>query len=534
MRFGKFIVILALGMLAAFTACGGGGSTTPIKKTPALAAGNYVFYISGEDANNSVYFAAGVFTVNGSGVITSGEQDFSDATFFSRDAISSGTVVATGDSNLQITLQTGDSFIGPGGQNLDGTGAEVLNVAKVSSSKFLINEYDTWASASGEMNLQTSTSALCASASSAAPCGYAFNVSGLDSGDAPAALGGVIAVDSVGGISGTGSVLDLNDDGNLSTAQSLTASTVTSPDTFGVMSFALNSSAFPGGGDGVVLDGFIIDANHIRLIENGINDNFAGITGGTAIGQTGTGNFSKSSISGSSYVISAAGSDTVIGGPLQTAALITFRSDNSVSGNLSFNDFADQTPQGGSALVGGGTYAVDPTGRVTVSNIADAGNSSAPFAYNFEFYLTGDGHALLISMDANDIVGGLGYQQAASTFTGSSLNGKYAVDSGQILLSSGGLYEADAVGTLTANGSSMLTGFIDENNAQEPSPPGGSLEPNQSVSLTYATTSTNGVFTVTDPATEGVATLYLVDPTQGWVISNDATDLNLIYFDLQQ
>jgi hypothetical protein len=533
MRFGQFIVILALGMLAAFTACGGGSRTTPIKTTPALAAGNYVFYISGEDANNSVYFAAGVFTVNGSGVITSGEQDFSDATFFSRDAISSGTVVTTGDSNLQITLQTGDSFIGPGGQNLDGTGAEVLNVAKVSSSKFLINEYDTWASASGEMNLQTSTSALCASASSDAPCGYVFNLSGLDSGDAPAALGGVIAVDSVGGISGTGSVLDLNDDGNLSTAQSLTASTVTSPDTFGVMSFALNSSAFPGGGDGVVLDGFVIDANHIRFIENGINDNFAGITGGTAIGQTGTGNFSKSSISGSSYVISAAGSDTVIGGPLQTAALIAFRSDGSVSGNLSFNDFADQTPQGGSALVNGdGAYAVEPTGRVTVSNITDGNNSSVPFAYNFEFYLTGDGHALLISMDANDIVGGLGYQQAASTFTASSLSGNYAVDSGQIQLSSGGLYEADAVGTLTANGSSTLTGFIDENNAQDCD--GGSLEPNQAVSLTYATTSTNGIFTVTDPSSGSDATLYLVDPTQGWVISNDATDLNLIYFDLQQ
>ena len=142
--------------------------------TPALAAGNYVYYVAGTDSGaagygSSQYFVAGVFTTDGSGNITGGEQDFSDYNYFvSVEPITSGSIASSataGDVNLTITLNTGDANIGPGATTIGaGSGTLVLNVSMASTTKGLVNEYDSWASGSGELNFQTSTAALCTTA----------------------------------------------------------------------------------------------------------------------------------------------------------------------------------------------------------------------------------------------------------------------------------------------------------------------------------------------------------------------------------
>jgi hypothetical protein len=477
-----------------------------------LAPGNYVFSLTGGDANG-FYTLAGVFTVASSGVISGGEQDFSDFNNFAHDAISSGSVVASTDGNLLITLNTGDIVIGPGGN-----GTETLNATLVSTSKALLTEFDSSASSSGELDLQ-------ATGLSGPSGSYAFFTTGLDAANGfPIAIGGVINVDSAGGISGAGSVYDVNDAGMLSPGQLFTASTVsTTPDSFGMVTFTLNTSSLTS--PGVIVDGYMVDASHIRLVENWRSDNLRATTGGTALGQTGAGSFSTSSISGFSYVFGTAGGD-IVSGAQQAAGILTFNSNGTVSGTLSFNDLTTQNVQGGSTLAAG-TYTVDSTGRVTLTGLTDS-TISPTFNYNLQLYLKGDGNALVISMDSADVLAGVGDQQAIS-LTAGSFSGNYALDVGQTVPSGVSLFEQDGVGTITANGGS-LTGFLDVNESGIPAS-------DLALSGTFAIGSTNGLLTgtITDPVS-GISdtfTYYIVDTTKVVAIENDANQLTLGFFELQ-
>lgn len=520
---------------------------------PPLAAGNYVYYVSGEDNNSQgagPYYATGVFAVNASGAITGGEQTFIDLFWYApQDNIVSATssVVAGNNGNVLITLDTGDTSIGV-------AGVETLNVSMVSASKGLLTEYDTSASGSGTLDLQTST---------AAPAGgYAFFTAGLDGlGPLPIAIGGVINVDSVGGISGTGSVFDQNDDGTLSPNELFAASIVTTPDSFGQVTFDLK----PKTPDSTVLEfimvGYIVDADHIRWVEDGFDDTLQGTMGGTALGQGNkVGTYSSSSLSGSSGIFGAVGYDT--NGPLQTAGLLSFNADGSVGGNVSFNDFVALSPQGGTALAAETTpcspgpastacYAVDSTGRVTITNVTD--NTTTPtFDYNFQLYLAQDG-ATVISMDTiivprgSDILAGLAYgQTGAGTFTAGSFDGNYVLNVDQQDTNSTSEFEYDGIGSVLADGTNAFTGFLDLNGilttplTPTPGTAGGvtgTFAPNANGVFTGTIT---GIDTVNASTTADKFTFYLIGATSGPSvgvigIENDITEqLTFATFELQQ
>ncbi|HZC24198.1 MAG TPA: hypothetical protein VE866_12720, partial [Candidatus Binatia bacterium] len=215
----------------------------------ALAAGNYVFSVTGTDSGagggsgaaspSSSYFAAGVIAVTSAGSITGG-MSFSDYNYYVQESITSGTVaVNPADTNLLITINTGDTNIGPGGATGVGTGTLVFSVAMASSTRGLMTEYDSWATSVGELNAQTSTAALCPTT----PCGYAFYLNGLDSNPGnPIGVGGVFTIDGASGsISGTGSVFDENDAGTLSPGIAVSASSVSPPDIMGYVTITINS-----------------------------------------------------------------------------------------------------------------------------------------------------------------------------------------------------------------------------------------------------------------------------------------------------
>jgi hypothetical protein len=498
-----------------------------------LAAGTYVYSLSGQNANG-LYSVSGAFTVASGQVITGGEQDFIDVdpnTVLARPL--NDTIQATGssltslpDGNLEITLNTGDPIVGV-------SGVETLQATLVSSSKALIIEFDS-ATSSGTLDLQTSTPATPSG-------GYAFYVSGEDpAGPAITAIGGVINVDSPGGISGTGSVFDLNDFflPSVYTDQLFAASIVTSPSPggFGRVEFILNTdssdSINTGAGSPLQINliGYVVDAGHIRLVETG--DTYGGVTGGSALGQTGT--FTNASISGSSYVIGTTGTDDTfafqVAGVLTLTATSGSSTAGTVSGTLNYNDLAVQNGQGGTPF--SGTYTLDTVnaGRITLSNLTD---SAGDFSYNLQLYLTGDGHATVISVDANDVVAGLGFQQQTGSFTASSFSGSYAFGFGQIA-SSGD--ELDGVGALTADGVSSLAGFANINAFLN----GGIASLDNPVSGTFAANA-NGIFTgsitgidSTSAATADSFTYYLVDGTQAVAIETDTNQLTLGYVVLQQ
>lgn len=532
---------------------------------------NYVFAISGDDANGSPFHAAGVFTVSSTGTaITTGEQDFADFDGEVHDTISSGTIATStsaGDGNLTITLQTGDPCIGPGSNGScssgTGSGVEVLNVSPISSSKGVLTEYDSWATAKGTLDLQSTTLATPSG-------GYAFSL-GLDPYPdyIPLVFGGVLNVDNAGGagnISGNGSIFDINVFGSgtaLALQSVIPPSNVTGPDTLGLVTFNIYSSGVlqDGSTPGLVLLGYMVDSGHIRLVENSNADALQFFMGGTAIGQTGTGTFSASSVSGSTYIFSTSGNDQSANALLQAAGALTFNADGSVSGNLGFNDLDAQSPQGGTVLAAevgatpcsSGTavtpcYTVDAvgtgadggTGRVTITNLTDS-TTNPTFNYNLELYLDGNGHATVISLDSTDVLGGMSSQQTGS-FSTASFNGSYAVNAGGVEITD--FDEFESAGQVVANGLEAFEGAADLNwiFSSGPTftdePVAGSLALsgtgiyNGSISgLDLTTCPVYGVGS--SACSQDAFTFYFVDSTKAVAIENDINQLTLGSFELQ-
>jgi hypothetical protein len=478
-----------------------------------LANGTYVFQLSSGSTGSQASVITGVLVAR-NGAITGGEQD---TTYFTSDAdndlstysafeqISRGSYATTPDGNLQISITVPVS----GGETLNGTLA-------AGGHGFIAGVNGT--PANGTLDLQTSM---------AAPSGgYAVALLGGDPYAGPEWIGGILNIDSAGGISGNGSILDVIDSlpgYGTGGSHSVGASTVSAPDANGRVQIQLQpagSSPLPT----LDLAGYIIDATHIRLTTVADTSGYLnqqGVLGGTALGQGGnTGHFSTASLAGSSYVFGAQGSDTQQ--VLQIAGVLSLKADGTVSGTLNWNDQTGSAAQ--SPIPFTGSYTVDPTGRVTLTNLTDG----STFHYSSFFYLTGDGNGLVLSNDSDDVFAGQAFQQQTAAFTAASFSGSYGLNAALFSMSSpfNDQQSATAIGSVnavTSSGATAVDGFADNGNGAADFAISGSFAPNA-----------NGIFEGTlagfDPASRSTAanfTLYLVDGTQGVLIETDNKLLTL-------
>lgn len=472
---------------------------------PTLGDGTYVFQISSPGMSEDI-FVTGVIRAH-AGLILGGEQDAiaydqNGYPYSNFEQITGGSYATTASGNLQVNIQVGQYT------------AETMYGTLASGGKGFIDVLNGVAG-SGSLDLQTS---------SAAPTGgYAISLFGDNPYNSPAWIGGVINIGGEGKISGIGSELDVINSGyGINGTQTLSASTVSAPDAFGRVAIQLNPS--PTSQMPVLnLAGYMVDSTHMRISQVGIPDNsyylYLSVTGGTALGQgAATGKYSATGLVGSSYVVGAQGSDLY--GSLQLAGVIRFKAGNSISGTLNWNDLAGRNPQ--SPLAVTGTYTVEPTGRVTLSNLTDG----ATFQYSLHLYLAAGG-GLVLSSDSNDVFAGETFQQQSSAFSESSLLGTYGLNaSGYNRTSTGASQWGDTAGSVTAavaNGADALTGFAAT----------GSTTVDFAISGEF-TPSAGGVFTGTlagfDPtsrATPADFTLYMVDNTQGVLIETDNAQLTL-------
>jgi hypothetical protein len=484
-----------------------------------LADGIYAFTLGGGNSGsggNGIH-VAGAFEVK-NGAITGGEQDFISFSGAFSDLINGtgSSISTTADGNLQITLTTcNGKTCTSTDTNVGVNGVETLHGTLVSTSRVLITEFDMFATASGSLDLQVSPIPAPAQ-------GYAFFTSGITSGFAPLGIGGIINVDGTPSsgtvsISGTGSVFDVNSGFvNISPDQSFAASSVTTPDTFGRVVFTLNPSSAslisP-----FTLVGYIVDSGHIHLVET--SDAFLGITGGEALGQgNNTGKFSSATLSGSSFVFGATGGNTMFG--FQMAGLLTLNSGGTVNGTLNCNDTKASCAQSPTTFTGG-TYTVDATGRVTLTNLTSN-------AITLQLYLSGSGTGTVVSMDlSSDEVSGLAYQQTAgASFSGSYGMNATGIDSNQL--------EFDDVGPVSA-GTGSLTGSIDRNYAATSTPTSGL--PVSGTFTPFASGVLTGTITgleVPSNTTTPTFTYYIVDTTRVVAIETDTNQLTLVHFELKQ
>ncbi len=476
---------------------------------PALANGTYVFQIAGPPGNQA-FFVTGVLVAS-AGRITGGEQDSISFTTDSNgnssgnpifETITGGSYTTTPDGNLQISIALGpnavETLVGTLGAGNHGFVAG-LNGASVS----------------GSLDLQSSA---------AAPAGgYAISLFGGDAAEAPMWLAGVLNVDGVGSISGAGSILDAVDGGGQQTGTyTLGMSSVSAPDARGRIQIQLQpgeSALQP-----ITLAGYIVDSTHIRLIESGDTSdlaNFQGVLGGVALGQGAqTGQFSAAAMAGSRYVFGAQGNDAQ--GSLQIAGVLTFDANGALTGMLNWNDLTGRTAQTPQSFTG--SYSVDPTGRVTLTQ------DGSSFSYSMHLYLAAGGDALLVSNDNDDSFDGQGFQQASTPFTAASFSGAYGLNVTRFSpnIDASGLQELPAIGTITAvvgSDGDALSGFADAGDGGTDVAISGS-----------ATAQPSGIFPAVlmgldpgSPAMRASYTLYIIDGTRALLIETDPLALALGY-----
>jgi hypothetical protein len=464
------------------------------------ASGTYVYHFSGEDVNGPV-FVAGAFTVL-NGAITGGEQDFTDPlnAYPNNLVAATSTLTVAADGNIQIVLDTGNTKIGVGG-------LETLRGTPVSTSRILISEFDAFASGSGSIDLQTGT---------AAPSGgYAFNLLGLDSSGVPLGIGGILNISGTS-LSIANSVLDYNDGGAVGQALSFTSGSVTAPDSFGRLSFTLtpNTPAVLG----FVLSGYIVGPNRIQLVE--ALDTLKGDLGGTALGQgANAGNFTTASVGNTTYVFTGTGADAPAGANLTIAAVFILNTAGSLANNsvLALNDLTNF----GAVAITAGTYIVDSTGRVTISNVAPSLVANVPLA--FQLYLDGNGNALELGVDSSQLSAGLAYLQTATSAT---FAGNYAL-AGQgfgVLTSTFPGWSAVGPATISST-SSAFSGFTDYTIQ--------GATPTSNVSLTGTENSTTGILALAglNAASSTTPNSYAyipIDTSRVLAIETDGSQLGLL------
>jgi len=400
---------------------------------PILSDGNYVYHYSGQD-KKGLYFVAGVFTIKG-GVITAGEQDFTDAAYYATEMLNAAnSSLSRVGGNVQIVLDTGDKNIGV-------NGTVTLRGAVVSAARVLLSEFDASASGSGALDLQTGADTPEGS--------YAFYTSGSDQAGQGLAIGGVMDF-SGGALLPANSVFDFNDNmTNLLQRQSFASGAVSSADGFGRVTFSL----VPSSGSGVkalTLTGYV-NGNQIQLVESQ-GDALNAFTGGTALSQgTYAGSFSEGSpfVAGATYAFGSSGMDS--NGTANLAGGLALHSDGTVSGAMAINDIVNSF----GFTITGGTYTVDPTGRVTLSNLT---SPSFAGALSFQLYFDGSGNALELGVDANQVTGAMAYAQNVAS---GDFEGAYAFAAQGFWTASLTTYPAWSAAGITSISADSVAGFSD-------------------------------------------------------------------------
>ncbi|MGA9901574.1 MAG: hypothetical protein WBQ39_06530 [Terriglobales bacterium] len=440
-----------------------------------LQAGTYIFQAQGVDPSLNPYQVAGAIMLDGSGNIKGGKQTANSSSGSFSDTNLSGSYFLGNDGRGTITINTGDNNIG-------GNGVETFAFVYLSPSQALISQMDippaqTGVSATGTMDLQTST---------AAPTGgYAFVVSGTDVvKELPVAFGGIFNIDSSNTISGNGSVTDEILAKKVNATALGLSGTLTNPDPFGAVTLNL-TAPFGAGNKPIPLQftGYIVDTTHMSLIETDdtpINPAPFGLTAGLATGQgTATGTFTSNASFTGTYVFGISGVDlsnfNILPSTLNSVGLFTANGSGSLNNGytdtfLLFNTLegSNSNPQTGAQISSAftGTYSVDSTGtgRATSTSFTFSTEPNHGYSPTFFFYLTGSGNAPLV-LQAGDshytsLGTGMAYPQANEA---AAFSGDYGFSFVQQSQENG---EYDGTAQLNANATTAppsLSGFADVN-----------------------------------------------------------------------
>src|SRR5579872_1210660 len=411
------------------------------------SATSYSFYLSGLDAicgSGNYYALAGSVTIDGSGNVVAGEQDYNDgngcmSTEPAGDTITGGilTVDASGQGILNLT--TSNSKLGMGG-------TETLGVQFVNSNHALIIQFDGSATSSGSMDLQTLPATLNGA--------YAFTLSGVDPSHNPVASGGVF---SISGSSLANGVVDVNDMGTVTAGTTFTGS-ISTPDSFGRGTISGTPLA-----NTIVY--YVVGPEVMRIIDVDAPDSEVG----SAFGQ-GSNTFTEASLGSSVFTVNASN----YGVEYSLAGMFTVPSAGTLQG------VADIDEQGwiiDSASPVAGTYSIStPVDGVSVNGYGSLTITPGSLGYftTVGLYMTdpnlnlsdpnnttGGGGALVLALDPY-FAGGTGLVTPQTETATASFAGTYGFGAQDYYTGNPG-WEFDFVGQgSVTNGTLNGTGLVSD------------------------------------------------------------------------
>jgi hypothetical protein len=459
-------VFLAISFL---TSCSSSSSTPPPPPPPASTT-PFSFYLSGQEAPNTVnggeigyYALAGAVTIDASGNVTAGEQDYNDGFAITSpqptgDSITGGTLTVdatTGQGTL--TLVTNNANVG----SSTTPGTETLAVQFVNSDHALITQFDGSATSSGSMDMQTSLSS--------APAGsFAFTLSGVDPGYGPVGIGGVFTTPTAAATD----VVDANDDGdNTSVVATPLTVSLGAPDSFG-RGIATTSMEY--GGTAISFNYYVVGPEVVRIIDVDETDSAVG----SAFGQ-GTNGSAGSTASLGTSVLAVSGENFnavpfAVGGQFATTPAASPATFAGVA-----EDVELETAVTGAASAVGGTYSIAANGYGSMSISGFGGGDVSAF----QLYATDPtldlmdpnnaggnpdvGSALILEFDAA-LSGGTGVAITQTDPAPADFSGTYAAGWQDFnnLTPAGACYGCEfdmvAQGTMVSGGALSLTAEVSD------------------------------------------------------------------------
>jgi hypothetical protein len=462
-------------------------------------SGPYAFSYSGYD-QFGFYAVAGSFVADGNGIIESGVAD---------------SVTSLGGISSQVPV-SGTYEVGP-----DGRATAVIDAgstwrfALTTNQHALLIRIDANATGSGAIDQQNLDDLTNSTSAISGP--YVFNVGGADANLHPLGIVGRFSADGSGQIPAASTILDVNDDGSLTTEDRTLSG-----------AYMLDTT-FQGSGRGVLTltstttnqrqyAFYIVDSTHLHLVEIDHNSFLAGDVFSAPTGNS----FSTGSFTKGSYVFTSGGISSA--GPYDTGGV--FISDG--AGNISGGVF-DSNNAGAVRLntaIGACPYTVDPmTGRIdlklnTTSGTCPSGtNSGVP---EFAVYQTSQGSALVLEVDSNAISTGVAYPQKGAS---ASLQGSFALRAGgqRVFQSFANSDEQYAEGQVTLSGTNVNAGNLDINNYNAVY----QTDPISPASAQTVPSGTNGrgtdVISVTAPDATYNLIYYLIDENTALLLDQDTT-----------
>jgi hypothetical protein len=444
--------------ISALSAAGSGTATVTVVFSAATLSGQYTFSYVGEDAGGFLA-VAGSFTVNGSGLITSGVEDVnSAATGIQENPISGGSLAVGPDGRTIATVTTGQ-------------GTVTWQVTLISEQHALLVRFDSSATGSGTIDQATPSDFSNGSIAN----NYSFGISGVDSSNTPMAIACRFFSDGAGTFPINSAIQDVNDGGKVTQADLSLHGNILSPVDSGTGRGTLELiSTVPGTGT-LTFAFYIIDSTHFKLVE--IDTGSAPVLAGDAFSAPDS--ITLGTLTGN-YVFTVGGSES--GGPYAAGGVFAASGTGTISGGVQDINEQASTLHLAEKITASSTYTLSPT---TTSNriLLTLSNGSINFMY--AVYPTANKSFTMVEVDnVVPVSSGMGFLQSST----SAPSGTYGLNTtGQT--TSG---EQDINGSISASGTTALTGYLDINET-------GSIFTNIPLSNS----------TITAPASFGRSTLTL-------------------------